>query len=75
MEALHTAAAAHGRSLLVLDTVVGDHAEQLYRKLGYSAAGVIPHYARSSAGGFDPTVYMYKELELPGQGASTAEPR
>lgn len=62
MEALHAAAAAHGRSLLVLDTVAGDHAQQLYSRLGYTAAGIIPGYARRSAGGFDPTVYMYKDL-------------
>jgi hypothetical protein len=62
MEVLHAAAGACGRSLLVLDTVVGDHAERLYSRLGYTAAGIIPRYARSSAGGLDPTVYMYKEL-------------
>ena len=68
MEALHAAAAANGRSLLVLDTVQGDHAERLYYRLGYTAAGVIPRYARSSAGGLDPTVYMYKELDAPVDG-------
>jgi ribosomal protein S18 acetylase RimI-like enzyme len=66
MQALHAAAAANGRSLLVLDTVKGDHAERLYDRLGYTAAGVIPRYARSSAGGLDPTVYMYKELDADG---------
>ena len=62
MLALHEAATAAGRSLLVLDTVHGDHAERLYRGLGYAPVGVIPNYARNCNGGFDPTLYMYKEL-------------
>ncbi|MCU5772926.1 GNAT family N-acetyltransferase [Erwiniaceae bacterium BAC15a-03b] len=48
------------RTLLVLDTRSGDVAEQLYRSLGWQAAGSIPHYARSTAGEFDATTLMYK---------------
>lgn len=62
MQAAHAAAAAAGRSLLVLDTVQGDTAERLYRRLGYREAGVIPRYARNGSGGFDPTVYMYLDF-------------
>ncbi len=51
-----------GRSLVVLDTVAGNPAQRLYERLGYTAAGVIPDYARSSAGPLEPTCLMYKRL-------------
>ena len=63
MLALEAAARRAGRTLLVLDTRVGDSAELLYLGLGYARAGVIPHYALSAAGTLDATVYMYRELD------------
>lgn len=51
-----------GLSLLVLDTRLGDTASYLYRKIGYSEAGQIPHFARNHQGGFDATVYFYKQI-------------
>lgn len=63
MRALEDAARVAGRRLLVLDTRVGDSAEQLYLELGYARAGVIPRYALSAAGTLDATVYMYRELD------------
>jgi GNAT superfamily N-acetyltransferase len=63
MVSLEDAARRAGRLLLVLDTRVGDSAEQLYLGLGYARAGVIPRYALSAAGTLDATVYMYKELD------------
>ena len=51
-----------GRTLLVLDTRRGDAAEQLYTKLGYERAGVIPRYARSASGELHDTVFMYREI-------------
>lgn len=62
MDALETQARGAGRSLLVLDTRQGDAAERLYRRLGYVEAGVIPDYARSSAGTLDASVFFYKAL-------------
>ena len=50
------------RSLLVLDTRLGDTASFLYRKLGYIEAGQIPEFALSSTGELDATVYFYKQL-------------
>lgn len=50
------------RSLLTLDTRRGDAAEPLYRQLGYQEAGIIPRYARNTAGGLDDTVIFYKEI-------------
>lgn len=58
-------AARLGRSLVVLDTVAGNPAQRLYERLGYEAAGVIPDYARSSAGPLEPTCIMFKRLAPP----------
>lgn len=62
MHEIEQAAREHARTLLVLDTRQGDAAEQLYRKLGYQEAGVIPHYARNATGELDGTVFFYKLL-------------
>jgi ribosomal protein S18 acetylase RimI-like enzyme len=56
------AARRRARTLLVLDTRRGDAAEQLYSKLGYQRAGVIPRYARSASGELHDTVFMYWEI-------------
>src|SRR5215510_1755449 len=53
MTAIEQAARLAGRSLLILDTRLGDAAEQL---------GVIPRFARSSAGTMDATVVFSREL-------------
>lgn len=62
MQALEAEARRIGRTLLVLDTRVGDDAERLYLKLGFLRAGSIPNYARNGDGGLDPTMFMYKIL-------------
>ncbi|HEY3074136.1 MAG TPA: GNAT family N-acetyltransferase [Burkholderiales bacterium] len=62
MAALERKAAELGRWLLVLDTVPRQPAEKLYEHLGYIRAGVVPDYAESSSGAFDPTVIFYKRL-------------
>ncbi len=67
MAAVERRAEREARTLLVLDTRQGDAAEQLYRRLGYSEAGVIPAYARSADGGLDATIIMYKLLEPVGR--------
>lgn len=48
--------------LLVLDTRLGDIASTLYRQLGYTEAGQIPAFARSSDGQLDATVLFYKQI-------------
>ena len=50
------------RSLLFLDTKLGDNAEQLYGKIGYVRVGVIPEFAADSGGGFAATVFFYKKI-------------
>jgi GNAT superfamily N-acetyltransferase len=63
MVAAEAAARAAGRTLLVLDTRVGDDGERVYRRLGYRLAGVIPSYARSPDGAsLDGSAFMYKLL-------------
>jgi GNAT superfamily N-acetyltransferase len=62
MAAVERKAGELGRWLLVLDTVPRQPAEKLYERLGYVRAGVVPDYAESSSGGFDPTVIFYKRL-------------
>jgi len=46
----------------VLDTRLGDHAERLYRKLGYVEVGTIPSYAQSAIGTLEATITFYKLL-------------
>ena len=61
-EAAEIEAARLGKSLIVLDTVADNPAQRLYQRLGYTAAGVIPDYAQSSAGPLEPTCIMFKRL-------------
>jgi acetyltransferase len=63
MNAIETEAKQAGRTTLILDTREGDPSERLYFKLGYSRAGTIPEYARSTDGSLHTTVFMYKLLK------------
>nr|WP_255724966.1 GNAT family N-acetyltransferase [Photobacterium sp. OFAV2-7] len=62
MSMVESAASEVGLSLLVLDTRLGDIASTLYRSIGYTEAGQIPQFARSSTGELEATVYFYKLL-------------
>jgi len=48
--------------LLVLDTLLGSQAEDVYRHLNWTRAGEIPDYAASPAGELFPTVVYFKAL-------------
>jgi ribosomal protein S18 acetylase RimI-like enzyme len=61
MTALEAEAVRRGLSLLTLDTASGD-AERLYRRLGWTAAGVIPRYALWPGGRFCDTTIFWKAL-------------
>lgn len=50
------------RTLLVLDTRVGDPSNGLYESIGFVEAGVIPGYAQSADGQLHATRYYYKPL-------------
>lgn len=56
-------ARAQQRSLLVLDTLLASHAENVYRHLGWHRAGEIPDYATTPEGELRPTVYYFKRLD------------
>ena len=62
MLAVDGLALSTNRWLLVLDTVTGDRAEQLYPTCGYRKVGVIPGYAYGSHGTLDATTVFYKDL-------------
>ncbi len=62
MTELEARAPALGFTLLTLDTVRGDPAEELYRTLGWTTVGVIPNYALYPDGRLCDTTIFYKEL-------------
>ena len=62
MEAIEHEAQQRGITLLVLDTIEGELAEQLYLKLGYVRVGEIPNFALFPDGRLWATVIFYKEL-------------
>jgi ribosomal protein S18 acetylase RimI-like enzyme len=62
MQAMEQGAREAGRTLLVLDTRVGDIASTLYRQLGYQEAGQIPNFARNADGTLAATQFFYKQL-------------
>lgn len=62
MSLMESVACELGLSLLVLDTRLGDVASSLYRSIGYTEAGQIPQFARSSTGELEGTVYFFKIL-------------
>jgi len=61
MRRLEAEARRLGRSLLTLDTA-GPEADRLYRRLGYTAAGVIPGYALMPDGELCDTTFFWKQL-------------
>ncbi|WP_295121039.1 GNAT family N-acetyltransferase [uncultured Leifsonia sp.] len=63
MTALEEHAAAHGLTLLVLDTETGSLAESLYTRWGWQTVGGIPGYAISPSGALGGTTIMYKQLD------------
>jgi ribosomal protein S18 acetylase RimI-like enzyme len=67
MVALEKVAREKNRTLLVLDTLEGNVAEDLYRKCGYTAVGAIPQYASDIDGAFHATVIFYRLLDAHGK--------
>jgi len=51
-----------GKTLLVLDTVTGGPAEQLYLKLDWVKAGIIPNFALFPDGRLTATTILWKSL-------------
>ncbi len=69
MRVAEDAAAARGRTLLVLDTATEGGASRLYAGLGYTLAGVIPDYALKPHGGLTGTLIYWKRI---GAGSGNA---
>ena len=63
MRAMEDHARASGLTLLVLDTISGSHAETIYRHLGWTCIGQIPHFAAMPDGEIRPTSVFYKLLK------------
>lgn len=55
-------AAATGLTLLLLDTATGSPAEELYRRDGWTAYGVVPDFARDPAGTLEDCTFFYRRL-------------
>ena len=64
MRSIEAAAAAAGKTLLVLDTVTGGDAERLYTTLGWQRCGQIPDYALWPKGGLCSTTIFYKRIQV-----------
>ena len=62
MAVMEQGAREAGRTLLVLDTRVGDVASHLYSRLDYLAAGQIPDFAINGDGSLAATQFFYKPL-------------
>ena len=62
LTAAEQAAPRYGRTLLVLDTVLGAAGERLYARQDWTRAGVIPDYALLPDGGLCSTVYFWKRV-------------
>lgn len=57
-----SAAAQAGARLLLLDTVTGSPADQLYQSAGWTRYGIVPSYATDPSGSFEDASFFYKQL-------------
>jgi GNAT superfamily N-acetyltransferase len=63
MAAIEREAGRRGKTLLILDTQTGSSAENLYRKLGWETAGVIPDFALTPYGQLASSTFFFKRLK------------
>lgn len=63
MEAIEQATRDAGYRLLTLDTRRGDSAERIYRWMGGTELGTIPHYALDPDGPPHDAVFFWKAIE------------
>lgn len=62
MREIESLALSEGRTLLVLDTIAGSDAVQLYMKLGWTRVAEIPDYAALPDGELRPTTIFFRRL-------------
>jgi len=74
MGALHAAALAHDRSLIVLGTRGGGRPEAFYQRLGYRVAGMIPGYTTDGAGRRYDHKSLYIDLAVSGPAGRDEAP-
>ncbi|HEV8653960.1 MAG TPA: GNAT family N-acetyltransferase [Candidatus Limnocylindria bacterium] len=70
MHEIERIAFMEGRTLLVLDTIAGSEAVELYTKLGWTRVAEIPRYAGLPDGELRPTTIFYRDLEPKGPRTS-----
>ena len=63
MDALHSAARDHGRTLILLNARHGSPAERFYRSLGYEEVGVVPGYMLGPARERLNSVVLYQDFD------------
>jgi GNAT superfamily N-acetyltransferase len=64
MDALHTTARQHGRTLILLSTRHREPAEKFYKSLGYVEVGVVPGWTIDRAGNRYDHVELYRDLTV-----------
>jgi GNAT superfamily N-acetyltransferase len=69
--ALHDAALAQGRSLIVLGTRSGEPPEAFYQRVGYRVAGVIPRHTAGAGGERYDSSWLYLDLSVPAKARMT----
>ncbi|MGK2851954.1 MAG: N-acetyltransferase family protein [Candidatus Limnocylindrales bacterium] len=62
MTAAEELARTEGRWMLVLDTVTGSDADEMYRALGWQETGIVPDYALLPDGRPWPATFFWKDL-------------
>ena len=62
MAVLEAFARSSGRSLLLLDTQTGSHADMVYRHLGWQRVGEAPGHAADPGGKLQATTIFFKQL-------------
>lgn len=62
MQAAEDRARQDGRWMLVLDTVAGSAADELYRSMGWQVTGTVPDYALHPDGHPEAATFFWKDL-------------
>jgi GNAT superfamily N-acetyltransferase len=63
MEAVEEEARRYGLKMIMLDTLEGHVAEQMYPKLGFNRVGAMPSFTIEADGTYGTTVFFYKMLD------------
>jgi ribosomal protein S18 acetylase RimI-like enzyme len=64
LHALEQAAAARARTLLTAEVPAGEAGESLFRRAGWTQAGLIPSFSQDPDGAAHPAVSFWKQIDL-----------